>query len=388
MSQYDYSMHPLGNKRRLARSRVLLTLSILLTVGLVVSVAVVARGGKPQSRSTASKPKAKASTLQETQFKGIIVGSTNGLNRWTLSAYDPDKGLVATRTFSYDDFGTAPTGGPRLHGEIARQLFSADYTKMAVYELADDGTQSIGYINEAGTFTNLTPPKTDYSTVQKQTYPLFNPVTGRIWFNTPSKIGSVDPKAGPSSSRNEPFDTYYHHNGLLDKREMSSFYFAPNGSTPLDTKPDILWDYDYFIYSPDNKSKVQYVLGGLGPNGVDRVGGGFKVNGSMLTPFPRRTSYCKLQRFIHNTTFLCLSDKETQLYKMTVQNNLAATAGPLLPESERKVSDSVGGPHGNQVAFIASSGDVSSLYVIDSKGGQPQKVADVGDTSVLLSWED
>jgi len=372
------------------KGRIFAGVSLALIVTLVTLVVVVSTGRNPSDKPNARPAANTADQLtRQPRFKGIIVGSTKQVrsgdslgDQWILTAYSPNEGTTTTRTFtagiynaafSWSEVSTEPPDGI-----IARQLFSADYTKMAVHDSKSDGSSNIGYIDEAGVFTNLTPQTSDYSGASEQTAAIFNPATGRIWFDAPTKLGSVDPDKGVGSSQTEPFATAGQETGA-GQHIISSFYFSPAGDKPLYKETG-----EYSAYSPDGKNRVDY----CGDSIWAGCTGGFKINGDKLIPFPTGDKSCYLRRFISNTEFLCLGSNDTQLYKISITGG---TAVALLPASERKVSDAVANPSGKQVAFIAKAGNVKTLYVINSSGGQPQKVADIGQgdfhSPALLSWE-
>lgn len=376
----------------LGRGRIIALFSILILFGAIFYIA------KPNTSSVMNNGLDNIVTLNPQngdtnqnlsqppiqEFKGIITGLA-GFNNWTLSAYNPMSGLTATRQFPTTGFTTA-SFSLATSNEANRQRFNKDYTEMAVSQSNADGSSSIGYVDLSGNFTNLTPQTANYAGTQKQTSPVFNPVTGRIWFNTPTKLGSVDPNKGANSSQSESFDAFYGDVCFLcSGQEIKSFYLTPDGTTPV--RSDSLVSQ---IFSPDGKTVV--TMHDLGTYNLV-IGDTGKGN----TDLPVITNNCKPERFIDNTSFLCIqgsptlvTDPNKQLYKITISaDKKSITSTSLLPASDRTVVDALADQSGKNVAFIAQSGSVYSLYTIPISGGsEPHKVADFGATlPLLLSWE-
>ncbi len=330
---------------------------------VVVALTLQNHSSPPQLSSTPSielqNPNGQnQTTTPAPTLTGIIVGDI-GINEVTLTAYDPANGSVtSSRQFNTQGFGI-PT--------FNRQAFNKDYTWMAVSQAGSDGSSHIGYIDQSRNFTNLT-PSSSYSNIPNQTKPYFDLNTGRIWFVSGSnRYGSVDPKIGASSSRNEQ---------------------SPANSGTV---------------SPDGKTLVGFSIG------LSEQGGGFDItntaSGSTTSvPTSQGDDSCLPEVFIDNNSFVCVQASHfgmgdptpnSQLYKITLSaNRRSITTVPLLPPNNRAIIDGVGNPSGTQVAFISQSGNINTLYTISaSGGGEPQKVIDLITSdglsqSQLISWEE
>ena len=321
------------------------------------------------------------STAAPAAFKGIIMASCSGQGAQILTSFDPATGTGTQRTFSLGSGSTtvricsaysAPTG------RILRQEFNRDFTRLAVATggMPDGGTH-VGYVtnDSDGTFTDLTPKPTGYADPPKENAPMFNPATGRIWFEGPKTLGSVDPDVGPSSSRPESQSSF--QNGVMTGAQ-DIFFFTPDGSKVLD-----LGSSAYDIYSPDGRTEVDY-------SANYRIGDPGKVdNSTPLADFPPGGKLCWPKWFMTASTFLCLESSQTQIYKMTISpDRTKLTQTALLPETSQPIGEAVSNADGSQVAFTSNASGTAALYTVTSAGGsEPKKVADLPDTTgSLIDW--
>jgi hypothetical protein len=331
----------------------------------------------PSDRNTSNEPPPAApgpiTTAARTKFSGIILATCSNGSAETLTSFDPTNGAMTTRAFTLgsgqsaamDCFASVPTG------QALRQEFNRDFTRMAVVAsgMADGGTH-VGYVanDTNGMFVDLTRPSSGYADPPNESVPIFNPATGRIWFSSSSGSGSVDPDAGPASSKNETPDSSQSSGSSNQHAEI--FYFTPDGRTPIG-----LVTGAYNIYSLDGKTEVDY--------SIDyRVGYEGKVDYS--TPIAETSDgaeVCWPKWFTTANTFICLPTDRTQIYKMTIspdRKKIVQTA--LLPNTRQPVSDVVAKPDGTEVAFISSASGTPALYTASTAGGTaPRKVADLAD---------
>lgn len=303
----------------------------------------------------------------------------------TVTSYDPATGQPGeTRTFSQAGADSSPcpvTGTATITERSRRNAFNADYTKLAATQTGSDGGTHVGFIDVSGTFTDLTPAKaTGFSAKPPaQKSPVFNPGTGRLWFydaNTPSTIGSVDPTAGPGSSRAEPA-------GSLIPDGETRFDFSADGTT-------VVQHDTYGTVTPNGKLGIYYdPAAGWKLNNPKKVNNPTTTEKPLSLPTSAPAQYCSAPQFIDASTFLCVgqgvASEPNGVYTLTLN---AAHTGlsevALLPETPNSILDAVAAPDGQHIAFISTDAGtrVMSLYVT-GRGSrtEPRKIADLsGDT--------
>lgn len=331
------------------------------------------------SSATPTPPESNAvATTAPATFRGIIMASCSDQGTEVLTSFDPATGTSTQRTFALVSARTctaltAPTG------RILRQKFNRDFTRMALSAsgVSSDGGTDVGYLryDAEGTFSDLTPKPSGYADPPHQIAPMFNPATGRIWFEGPSTLGSVDPDVGATSSRAESQDSF--QNGIM-AGSQDIFYFSPDGTRVLDYLSSA-----YDIYSLDGRTEVSY-------SANYRIGDPGKVdNSTPLADFPPGGQLCWPKWFMTANTFLCLPADGTQIFVMTISSDRARlTQTALLPETSQPVSEIVSNPDGSQVAFISAVSGTNALYTVSSAGGfEPKKIADLSDaTGSLIDW--
>jgi hypothetical protein len=325
----------------------------------------------PTTTPTSSKGTAPSS------FAGIIAATCSGGGSQALQALDPVSGQSQERVFSLSanlapQLGCASTIST---GQILRQQFNDDFTQMAVSSRGDpDGSVLAGYVDTSGNFTNLTPAATGFSDVPTQYAAVYNPTDGRLWFQTDSAVGSVDPDQGPSSSRVEPGEpsSNYVTGGV------NAFYFTPDGKARL----GLLGAYD--VYSLDGRIMVEYAA----PYGY-RVGRAGEVSDS--APVISVPQLCWPKWFMGGQSadsFLCAGISDRQIYTMTVSPDQASiTQTPLLPRTNREIGDVIASADGTQIAFVSKAGSTYGLYITTTAGGdEPRQVASLPEGTSLIDW--
>jgi hypothetical protein len=323
--------------------------------------------------STASAPSVSPTSAAPGQINGIVV-ETCTADAVTLTGYDPATGTTnQSVTFSVTGLTTracqwsstvTPMERPR------RDQFSADYSKLA----AQLGTQ-VGYIGAGGSFVDLTPAKgSNYgATTPTQSLPVFNPATGRLWYqdNATRGLGSVDPRVGLTSSHAEPAQPGGPPGGPFD--------FSANGQTVVNET--------FGAVSPDGKLSIT-----LDPaDGFHIAAADGTAGYGTYVPLTSSSSVapgCYAKNFIDQHRVLCVGDgtqgSPLGLYVLTLSNDgkqLSQIA--LLPPSENAPIDELADPSARQVAFIAAG----ALYVTSASANQePRKLVDLPGEVRLVGW--
>jgi hypothetical protein len=338
----------------------------------------------PLTASTGTAAVSAAPSAVPASFSGIILGGCQGPASWKLTAIDPATGQMGEqRSFAVQTGGPAASFGCTTTGvstgRFSRQQFNGDFTKMAVgFPKGADGSTHIGYMNLDGSTVDLTPQSSDYGDVPQQEGPMFNPRSGRIWFTSGGKLGSVDPEQGPSSSHAEKEDSF--QNGVIGGYH-DVFVFSPDGKYVTSILGMV-----YETFSPDGRVQVEYDPPGYG----FKVGRQGKVDDTTETTEAPDGTLCWPGAFVNNTQFVCKDTSGGQLYLVTVKG-ANVTLKPLLPNSNLVVGDVVGDPSGRQVAFIAGSGSTSALYLLQLAGSKPHKIMDIEDdgsyATALMAWQ-
>ncbi|MFJ6671187.1 hypothetical protein ACIQMJ_08790 [Actinosynnema sp. NPDC091369] len=312
---------------------------------------------------------------------GIVTAECSNSHRTvTLTAIDPETAQSDARMFTLNPDQTANMGctAPVPTGRIRRQAFNRDFTRMAASAHSADGNTHVGYVtnDRPESFVDLTPQTAGYADRPTQNSPVFHPVTGRIWFQGPDKLGSVDPDLGPSSSHAEEQDAFY--NGVIGGYQ-NTFYFSQDGTTPLD-----LGAASSTIFSPDGRTEVQF-------SGLDGflIGDRGKVSVQSTAPIRFDGAICRPRWFVSSDTFICIDASGTQIYRTAIHADRSrVTQTALLPETKQKLGDVIADPNGTRIAFVSAISGHSALYVTSMSGGdEPRKVLDLAqeDTS-LIDW--
>jgi hypothetical protein len=343
-------------------------ISVLLLMTCACTPAVpreVTRGGN------SAGPGADAPTA--TEFKGIIIANCSAGSAQTLTSVDPGTGNKTVRTFglsSTDQSAAMNCTSSVPTGQVLRQEFNRDFTRMAVaVRNTPDGGSHVGYVaNDAnGTFVDLAAKPSGFADPPRQDTPIFNPATGRIWFEAADGLGSVDPDVGPSSARAESGSVGGFH---------EIFYFTPDGKIPVS-----LASAAYNIYSPDGQLQVDY-------SANYRIGAEGRVTND--TPIGQFDGHlCWPKWFMSPRAFICLDTDGTQIYKMVISADHSKVAQTeLLPKTSEGVGGAVANADGTLISFISSIGGSPALYTVSTAGGaQPSKVADLEDGSgMLIDW--
>ncbi|MEV8442101.1 hypothetical protein AB0425_32390 [Actinosynnema sp. NPDC051121] len=297
----------------------------------------------------------------------------------TLNATDPETNQNDARVFTLSPGQTANMGctAPVPIGRIRRQAFNKDFTRMAASAHTDDVTH-VGYVtnDRPDSFVDLTPQTTGYADRPTQNSPVFHPVTGRLWFQGPDKLGSVDPDLGPSSSRTEDQAAFY--NSVIGGYQ-NTFYFSQDGSTPLD-----LGAASSTIISPDGRTEVQF-------SGLDGflIGDRGKVSPQTTTPVRFDGQICRPHWFVNQDTFICMDASGTQIYKTVIHaDRTRVTQTAMLPETKQQLGDVVVDPGGTRIAFVSAISGHPALYVTSISGDtEPRKLLDLAQEETnLIDW--
>ncbi|WP_248837418.1 hypothetical protein [Frankia sp. AgKG'84/4] len=317
---------------------------------------------------------------------GIVVAGCGSREAREVFGYDPETGnRTFARTFPSQGAARPPVFcAPVPSAPVLRQQFNTDFTRVAASTSAGaDGGYHAGYLDSAGTFTDLTKTTSDYSGVSKQRAVGFNPVTGRLWFETPISYGSVDPDVGPASSRPEPGTP---RGNRLFLNAYYNVYFAPDGKTIEDAH-----DATLTAFSSGGKIEVRTVSGGFQAVGSNfQVGAPGSINtGTPVLHLPTGADTCRPSAVVDSSTFLCLGSEGKKLYKMSI-NGDRMTVGQweILPESNRTIEGVVISPSGSDFAFIAKAGQSRTLYSMSlTDAGQPRHLVDLGEMPLgLAEW--
>jgi len=333
--------------------------------------------GLSSSSGAVTSPSSRSIDLFSGSSASIITAMCSNTSDQRLTAHDLTSDATSVRSFvlpSWEKGALACGGSPS--GRVLRQEFNADFTRMAVTSSGGTdttGTKHIGYIDIRGQIVDLTPPAgAAYgSRVPEQFDPMFNPSDGRIWFETPDGFGSADPEKGFTSSRNEQVPSFHR----ASSGEYYPLYFSPNGTFVLP-----VWTSGDNVYSPDGSIRLEYRPFGFyvsKPGAPSQSGTEFSYSPGVQN--------CRPLQVIDSHRFLCYWPG-SQVYLMTI-NGRHVTQKPLLPDSDKTLHDLILDPTGQRMAFVASSGSGSSLYISSSvTQEEPKLVGQIDQDEQILAW--
>ncbi|KUL30960.1 hypothetical protein ADL15_23720 [Actinoplanes awajinensis subsp. mycoplanecinus] len=300
-------------------------------------------------------------------LRGIVYANCSGSGTYDLASVDPSTGAAGERrTFLIegDESVAMDCNATVPGGFVKRQMFNRDFTRMAASITVGNDETHIGYVTLQRTMIDLTPLSRGYGgTRPDYVGGVFNPADGRIWFESKTSLGSVDADAGPPSLKMSATDAF--GSSLGDFRSL--FWFSPDGKVPQG-------GFGFSAFSPDGKTQVEYSPSGftIGPE----IGEGTTtVSGPEL---------CWPKQFVDDKRFLCLqAGGAHQVYLMTVSDDRKRlTQKPLLPESDKTVSDVLPSPDATAMAFVSDG----MLYTVPLSGSEePAQVGD-GSSGSLLAW--
>jgi hypothetical protein len=308
-------------------------------------------------------------------------------NTLQLEALNPTTGAVtATRTFVG---GSATLAfDPQDPGFVWRQAFNQNLTEMAATgPQATDGSTSVGFVNEQGTYTPLTASTSGgYGTPLQKTAIGFNPKTGDLWYQTPQGNGSSGGQFGYVNPATRA-DTLLKNSTGFQNGVIGGYndraYFGSNGWGPVDiaSVPSTVFLANGIEVDRDPVNNAYQVA---------RDG---KVTG--MTPDTRLSPSSidvPWMRFpIDTTQFLASDGNNQQLYVGTVGHG-AVRLRALLPNSSRTVGEAVINPSHTMVAFISSVGSENQLYEtsLSAPMSQPRLLAgfngNLGSAYGLIDW--
>ncbi|MFF1880160.1 hypothetical protein ACFVVC_01660 [Pseudarthrobacter sp. NPDC058196] len=255
---------------------------------------------------------------------------------------------------------------------IRRNFFSPDLTMVADSRTTSQITH-IGYDPEGQAFVDLSPAKaTNYSAkTPRQIHPSFNLADRRLWFydETTGHLGSVDPRLGPSSIRQEQDPP----GGALSDMSFEfdnhgkPFYTDPSAITSLDGQWEVLNDAaEGWKIAPKQQTHSANAWAPVQPDS------------SVTAPT------CEPGTFIDDLRFICWGGNN--IYVMTLTpDRKSMSQTTLLPPSDNRVQHVLPSPDGSSVAFLSGS----TLYVTSSTNQQePRKVvAFQGQDIRLVGWQ-
>jgi hypothetical protein len=287
---------------------------------------------------------------------------------WIVESVDPGNGRAtqAAEFLPTDDSVTLDSDYERFNGGgplADRALFSPDLTRAVATKTMADGTRDVGWIDRAGTFTDVTagaPKATGFSSTTSDDTPAFGP-DGAFYF-----------------ARRVPDGSVWATNPAI---------WRLTGQDPATAgQVTTLDQVNYYVNAP---SRIMPLCAGCvpfrSPAGQDR--GAFRATD-----------------FLGTTAYLSTDDNGSMVYRSPIQAEADTsltdwgTGGTaLIPQTNRTVWSPVASPDGTQVAFLSKAVDQSDptiapqLYVVSAQGGAPRLVtAGSGDLNgrnpTLLGW--
>jgi hypothetical protein len=336
---------------------------------------------------TPSSPATPANSTRnpDSALSGIVVAHCMTGDNVELTGYDPDsKAATGKEVFAAAgyDLQRCTTHGAAPVFVGFRQQFDANLRRMAVTIKGADGGSHVGYIEPGGKLHDLTPDKTGSYGSEPADYegPLFNPVTGKLWFanRTKGRLGWFDPAGGSPHfpTMGAPLTSYFF---AANGRVVYGATYGPatpNGRAELYNTPDVGFRMD----SPPDEMHAQ----GLG----DRL----RLTGRAMAPG------CEPTGFIDNTTFLCIGDGTANspfgIYKMAIRGRTVRQSSLLPASSTMWAKAVVVDPRHTTVAFLAEDRKVTKqfLYTVPLAGGEPTKITQLEsmaytDDLQLIAWK-
>jgi len=361
------------------------------------------------SMDPSSPPRTQPSTQPSSgrQWHGLLLLVDIGPNA-TIEAIDPHGGSVTAR-----ETYTVPSGvraneitfGRNFPGLAVRSSFTASLGLVAAQGPAQaDGAAPAGVLDPQGRFTPLTPPTRGYGSPQVYV-PLGFDAGGRLWYTTDvdgamtTHFASVDPARGMASTRPEHVPTGALH--VPDGGPTgAAFWLGREG--PFDAGA---LTAEQFLPLPGGTAVAE----ALDQSGADCPDGGIpwgwhvgpvdapltntpelSANNGCLSPEPDPAWPLGPSRFLTTQGdvggFL---NGATQIYDNHISGN-AVHATPLLPQSDRVVTDVVADPGGTSAAFISTAASTKTMYTVSLSGGQPRAVLQLPDDPqadyTLFDW--
>jgi hypothetical protein len=333
-----------------------------LLVGLIAACG--SNGGSGQSDASASSIPANPSSSSSQQTAASSAGSLHGIilgidgdTSVKLEALDPGTGQVtAVRGFPTAQAAEEPLN-LRGRGADARQAFNSDFTELsATGPQQSDGSQAAGYLDTTGQFHALTASPSGFANPVTNTALAFNPVTGRLWYQSSDGnttwYESVDPSAGASSAQHETLKQASN----VDYENPA--YFAQDGWGPV----------------PILDGGVLYMAGGLeldywsdasGSWLVEGRYGQYNLNDPPLNIQPADITPTLLLP-VSKTSFIIIgtgNDYSATLYTCTLSGH-NVRCHPLVPVTNNQFGDVVLNPAHTELAFTATVGQEESLFTV------------------------
>ena len=313
-----------------------------------------ASSGSGSGSSSGSSQQAAASSAGG--LHGIVLG-IDGDASVKLEALDPGTGQVtAVREFPTGQAAEEPLN-LSSRGAEARQAFNSDFTELsATGPQQSDGSQAAGYLDTTGQFHALTASPSGFTNPVTNTALAFNPVTGRLWYQSSDGnttwYESADPSTGASSARHETLKQ------AANVDYENPTYFAQNGWGPVPTLDGGV------LYMPSGR-ELDYWTDASGAWLVEGRYGQYNLNNSPLNIHPADITPTLLLP-VSKSSFIIIgtgNDYSATLYTCTLAGH-NVECHPLVPVTNNKFGDVILNPTHTELAFTATVGQEESLFTV------------------------
>lgn len=380
---------------RTTRFRSPVAVIVVLTV-ILVSVACAASASGRYLRI--ESPAAAAASL-----RGKLLLLSCG-PPWTLYAYDPSsksQPLVVARfggaVVSGEWYTAVTTCSPGNLNWLLRELFNADFTKMAIDFKGVDGREHVGVLTSSGTLVDLTPRSTgSYITPPDESGAVFRPGSSLMYFTSGTKWMTVDPAKGIGSRR-----VVRDLRRGLDRQGKTPILFSLDGKHATSSSADYpncpsgyreaCWrtgdENQPYLFSTNGTLAVSITASASIPALVVRT------PSTLWTKGPRiPENFCPPTAWLTLNRLFCM--EADQSYVLSLHGKTSSSLRPLLPppNGSRENTSGVVDPSGKWFAFTSLERASSTRQIFKAstrRASTPKKIADIPASVgnlVLVGW--